>query len=602
LTRLPIVGFAVLAVATVGAFFVTQHLKVTTPLIAGHPAPVPSWINPVDGRVCAGVDHRRVFVSFYLLHRSDDVDVYVVDQTGAIVRTVAQGRHMRRDVRKPDGEFSWNGRQGNGQVAPDGVYYFRVALIHQGRTVDISDSSGPDPITVRTIPPRPVVTSVSPSLIPQGESGNVRVHYTGNEHRSGVVRIYRTDLPGRPKLVKSFRTAWNSESAVWDGRIHQRPAPAGTYLVGLDVTDAACNIGHFPIVMPPAPGTTPHTGVTVRYLAAEPPLRPVPAGSTQTVYVDARHRPYRWALRRAGSKTIVSKGTSSSFTLDVKLPAGRAGMYQLALRSGANRTVVPIAGSLPAATHQPRVLVVLPALTWQGLNPVDDNGDGLPNTLEAGGPIALNRPLANGFPAGAIDEAALLSYLDRTHRSYDVTTDVGLLERFGPMLQGHSGVVLGGSERWLPESLQATLRAYVQNGGHVMSLGIDSLRRSVTVQGQRALRPTSAAAADAFGARIGPVVTHNTQLITVIRDRLGIFKQTSGAFPGFTSYQPIGSVASPASVQSAAGATTNAPAIVGYALGRGVVVDIGLPGFGSRLAHNVDSQELVDGVWKLLSK
>ena len=44
---------------------------------------------------------------------------------------------MRRGVRKPDGLFSWNGREDNGQVAPDGVYYFRVALIHQGRTADI---------------------------------------------------------------------------------------------------------------------------------------------------------------------------------------------------------------------------------------------------------------------------------------------------------------------------------------------------------------------------------------------------------------------------------------------------------------------------------
>ena len=71
------------------------------------------------------------------------------------------------------------------------------------------------------------------------------------------------------------------------------------------------------------------------------------------------------------------------------------------------------------------MLVVLPALTWQGLNPVDDDGDGVPDTLENGGPITLDRPLANGFPAGAVDEAGLLAYLDKTHRAYDLTTDVG---------------------------------------------------------------------------------------------------------------------------------------------------------------------------------
>ncbi len=595
------VGFVVLAAATVAAFFVTQHLKVTTPLIAGSPKPVPSWINPEDGQVCGGVSHRRVFVSFYLLHRSDDVDVYIVDQTGTIVRTIALGRHMRRKVRTPDGVFTWNGRNDDGQVVPDGDYYFRVALVHQGRTVEISNSAGPEPIHVRTIPPRPVVTSVSPKLIPQSESGDVTIHYTGNEARSGVVRIWRTDLPGKPKLVKSFVTKWSSESAIWDGKIDQRPAPAGTYLVGLDVTDAACNTGRYPIVMPPAPGTT-HTGVTVRYLAAEPPLRPVAAGSSATVYVDARHQPYRWALRRAGSKQIAGKGSSSSFTLNVKLPSGRAGMYQLALRSGPYRTVVPIVASLPTASRRPKVLVVLPALTWQGLNPVDDDGDGLPNTLSAGGPISLLRPLVNGFPAGGVDEAGLLAYLDRTRRSYDVTTDVGLLEGFGPTVQGHSGVVLAGSELWLPSSLQSTLRAYVQNGGHVMSLGIDSLRRSVTVQGQRALHPSKPAAQDAFGANPGPLVVHDQQLITVIHDRLGIFKTTSGAFPGFGSYQPVRSVAAPGKVMSSAGVTNDALAVVGYDLGRGTVVDVGLVNFGSRLAHNIDAQELVDGVWKLLSE
>jgi hypothetical protein len=135
-----------------------------------------------------------------------------------------------------------------------------------------------------------------------------------------------------------------------------------------------------------------------------------------------------------------------------------------------------------------------------------------------------------------------------------------------------------------------------------MSLGIDSLLRSVTVQGQRALHPSRPAAQDAFGAKPGPLVVHDQQLITVIHDRLGIFKTTSGAFPGFSSYQPVRSVSPPGKVMSSAGVTNNALAVVGYDLGRGTVVDVGLVDFGSRLAHNVDAQELVDGVWKLLSE
>ena len=40
---------------------------------------------------------------------------------------------------------------------PDGSYRVRVALIHQGRTIDL-----PQPIRVDTRPPRPLVTDVEP--------------------------------------------------------------------------------------------------------------------------------------------------------------------------------------------------------------------------------------------------------------------------------------------------------------------------------------------------------------------------------------------------------------------------------------------------------
>ncbi len=277
--RLSTGAFAMLVAATIAAFFITQHLKVTTPLIQGSPRPVPGVIDPLRGVPCGKWNSGSTTISFYLQHRADTVDVYVINQGQTIVRTVAIGRHMRIGKRKPDGVFTWNGREDNGQVAPDGTYYFRVALIHQNRTIDLTGV----PVRVKTVPPHPVVTSVSPALIPSSGGTSVTIHYKGNENRGGTVRIYRTDLPGAPKLVKSFLTPWNGHTAVWDGKIDGEPAPAGTYLVGLDVTDAACNTGHFPASVPPAPGTTPHAGVTISYLAAEPPLDPVPAGSDAIV-------------------------------------------------------------------------------------------------------------------------------------------------------------------------------------------------------------------------------------------------------------------------------------------------------------------------------
>ena len=102
-----------------------------------------------------------------------------------------------------------------------------------------------------------------------------------------------------------------------------------------------------------------------------------------------------------------------------------------------------------------------------------------------------------------------------------------------------------------------------------------------------------------FGAQPGSLSTHNTELITTLQDPLGIFSTTSGAFSGFDSYQTI--IPPGAASASLAGVGLAAPTIVGFDLGRGTVVEIGLPGFADSLASNVDSQELIGRVWQLLS-
>ena len=203
----------------------------------------------------------------------------------------------------------------------------RVDLIHQGRTYVIGPSTGgpPTQIKVETQPPRPVVTSVSPQRIPGTGATRVVIRYTGNEGHYGIVRIYRTDLPGAPRLVDSFGTPGPGTPAVWDGTINHRPAPPGVYLIGLDVTDAACNTGHFPRTLPPAPGSTRHAGVSVRYLTVAAPLTPITAGATATVRVAALGRPYTWALRAPGSPRVLVGGTGSGpqFALTVPARPGR---------------------------------------------------------------------------------------------------------------------------------------------------------------------------------------------------------------------------------------------------------------------------------------
>lgn len=261
MNRLSTGAFAVLVAATIAAFFVTQHLKVTTPLIQGFPRPDPGEIDPLHPVRCGKTNSGSTTISFWLQRRSDEVIVSVVSaDTGEIVDTVANGRHMRKGVRKPDGVFHWNGRESNGKVAPDGSYYFRVALIHQNRTIDLSTV----PVKVETVPPRPVITSVSPLMIPSPTGDRVTIRYAGNKHRGGTILIYRTDVPGGPLLVKTFVTPWKGQTAVWDGTIDQRLAPAGTYLLGLEVSDAACDTGRYPVRIPPDPTTAARLTVSVR--------------------------------------------------------------------------------------------------------------------------------------------------------------------------------------------------------------------------------------------------------------------------------------------------------------------------------------------------
>jgi FlgD Ig-like domain len=268
--RWPVAAFVALAVATIAAFFITQHLKVTTPLLTGAPAPFPADINPVDGHVCLRRNHlgrlipvsfKRTKVSFYLLNQADNVNVYILNNEGNVVRELpGSGVHMAIKERHL---FVWDGRLDNGRIAPDGQYYIRVALVHQSREVEISNTSGPEPITVKTTSPHPVVTGVSPSSLPYGSSTSVTIDYSGNQGQRPQILLYRVGAGGSSRLVKSYAATSRAGHSTWNGEIGGRPAPRGTYVVGLRVTDRACNTGTFPASLPPTVASAPHAEITV---------------------------------------------------------------------------------------------------------------------------------------------------------------------------------------------------------------------------------------------------------------------------------------------------------------------------------------------------
>jgi hypothetical protein len=266
-TRLPVAAFAALVTTTAAAFFTVQHLKVATPLLAGFPRPVPAGINPVSGTWCYDpavgktLNYRVMTISFYLLHQSDEVDVWVTDRRGHRVATLAAGAFMpggNHPVRK---QFVWNGYEPGRVLAPDGEYFVKVHLVHQARTVTISDNTGPIPFRVITTPPRPRITLVTPHVIHASRPRRIRIDYTGNGSRLVTIQLYRLDSGHRPRLVKSFVTG--GHSAVWDGRIRRHPASPGTYYVGLQVTDLACDTARFPPTLHPLPSRAAAIEVTV---------------------------------------------------------------------------------------------------------------------------------------------------------------------------------------------------------------------------------------------------------------------------------------------------------------------------------------------------
>lgn len=590
MSRAAAAAFALLVVATMAAFFVTQRLKREPPVVQSVQRS-PVFSPNEDGRKDVGR------VSFRL-KRTDDVTVSMVDADGSAVRRLVTSRRLLAYRRL---SLQWDGRTDEGLRAPDGAYRARVALRREGRSVLL-----PGAMRLDVTAPRPTVTSVGPDIFPSRGTGSVAVRFSGPRRRAPLFLVYRTDPPG-PQLVARFRGRPGQTTASWDGRVTApgggtRKAPPGTYLIAVRVRDLAGNFGSDPPALPPGRGPVRgHPGVTVRFVGVTPPLEPVLAGADVTFFVDARGRRYRWAVRRVGSPRPVKRGTATRARLRMKAPRGVSGTFLLEAVQGHHRTAVPFAVQ---ARRPARVLVVLPALSWQGRNSVDDDQDGLPDTLDRVEPARLARPFAGGgLPRGFADrEAPLLVYLDRTGLRYDLTTDLALAAGRGAGLRDRSGVLLAGDARWLPSALQRRLRQYVERGGSLASVGIDSLRRGVRITPRRLVDPTGAAPRDALSARLRPVAPLDGEVLAFPDDRIELFFGTDGRFPGFRSAEETLSLGSEARVVAGAGVEVGRPAIVAYRLGRGLVIRFGLPEWTQRLSRDRNVAAVMRRTWTLLSR
>jgi hypothetical protein len=540
------------------------------------------------------------------MRQSDVVTVDLVEEAGDPVRRLATDREVGRSTVLA---LRWNGRTDAGSIAPDGLYRVRASLTRRGRSVIV-----PRLITLDTTPPTPHVVSITPGQVVGPKTPAMGIKVKGiSRHRATRFRVLRTDL-GKPQLVaRGFRKG-GLRKWTWNGRSGGKPVPPGVYVVQVIVRDKAGNLGRTPATIPPDPGDSPGpAGITVRSLAAQPPLRPVTAGDKAEFFVDARQRAYRWAVRRVGAKRPVRRGKVAggpAKPLRVRAPRGTSGLYFLELQSGRSNTSVPF---LVQAKERADLLIVVPAITWLGTDPVDDPPllDGIPDTLDrpGGGRVRWPRVFAaeDGLPNGIKREVTpLLRWLDGNGIRYDLTSDLDLALSENPRASDRKGVLLAGSERWVTRPLARRLRRYVEDGGHLASFGTDTLRRGVTLRTNgpetsgELLRPTQPSPQDPFGATLEAVRRADAPVgISQLAGdpSYGLFTGSDGTLDGFSAFEE-----SPpqdgAKVLAALGeppeepdpdapATETAPeeryALTALGLGKGLVIRVGLPQWPQRL-------------------
>jgi hypothetical protein len=588
------VVFGLLVLATVGAFFVTQRLKREDPVVKQ--VELQRWISPNgDGRKDEAV------IAFRIPER-DEVTVSILDERGDEARRLVDGRRLGRGRHR----FTWDGLTDAGQVAPDGEYRLRVTLREEGRSLN-----HPRPLLLDTKPPRPAFVEVAPPLLPAGAPRRVRLRYRGDSSPPAEFRVYRTD-EGPPREVARFSGTRGEQEAVWNGRAGARPAPEGGYAFSVTVRDRAGNAGSAPPRLPPTAATAPEgTGVTVAGPRAAGPLEPVQAGSVVRVALGPGGRRFRWRLSRLGSTRPVREGRGSGARLAFRLPRDvRTGVHLLVIQAAGRRVDLPLAvrgrQARGARVGRGRVLVVLPAITWQGRNAVDDDADGFPDTLDGSQAVSLTRPFARGdVPVGFAGEIApLMRFLDASRLAYDLTTDLALARRRGPALEDHSGVLFPGTERWLPSEAGVSLRDYVDSGGKVAYFGTEAFRRRVRVQGGRLVEPSAPEQRNVFGESAHTVTSEPAPLV-VFTDGLGLFGGSDGFVGLFTQFEQSDGLVEGARVESAAGRVEGSPAFVAYRLAGGVVVRAGTPGWGPALAVRQPSPEIQNAtrrIWAFLSR
>jgi hypothetical protein len=341
--------------------------------------------------------------------------------------------------------------------------------------------------------------------------------------------------------------------------------------------------------------------------------------------VDSRGEDYRWNVRRVGASRRLKKGSAKpGAPLVMRAPNGFSGVYLLEVRHGRFTSRVPF---LVQSAERAPILVVVPAISWVGADVIDDDGDGLPNSLPLGTAVRHPRPFAGvdgeGLPVGFADQTApLLAFLDRSRVRYDVTSDLALTGSEGPSPTDREGVLVAGPARWIPAgdgppaaALRGTRRPGrdVRGRLHAPWRHGDGRAGCCAPRSRRRPTPSGPACVPSAGWRV-PVA-----LVPLDDDpRLGLLEERARDSPasGF-SRSPSPRAAGRSRCASRVGEDrgdeapidpeTGAPeaprpALTGSRLRDGVVIRVGLGEWGRRLRDDADVQQITRNIADILRR
>jgi hypothetical protein len=303
---LPIVLVVGLLGATAAAFAVTERLKLEDSPILN------TRLDQLVSPICTACkpDAREARIAFRL-RREDDLSLDIVDRDGQPVRdNLVSGHFIPRFL-----EFSWDGRDGEGRVVPDGLYRVRVTLEDENRTLEF-----PNEISVDATAPAIEDITVRPRVFsPDGDGRGDQVNLLYRFSEGAYPVLY---VDGR-RLGPGFRKRPVGVMQWYGLGPDKRGLPPGDYRLALAAKDEVGNL---------SPSTREFT-FRVRYIELRQPRYVVKAGSRVRLRVSTDAQSVRYRLAGRGrvfeGRVRARRGVRA---VVLRVP-GQPGRYLLTVRA-----------------------------------------------------------------------------------------------------------------------------------------------------------------------------------------------------------------------------------------------------------------------------